>query len=1485
MSSSESEDSKGGHTASGRSVTILTGSSDYAKWARSITAYLMSRNLLGALKNAPLLPRASISGGPMPATTASTMLSSSKEVTFHSSDVEDSSSTRTNASAALSAVSAAAAGKTSRVNSRKNEKAWSYIYLHLSDTVQNNLSPESADPMEPDACRLWVELRRVYGVSSLQELAVRMEVIWGTSIPENENPDRYFARMRSAYNDVIGNKTPFADNLFAIAMLRSLPPSFSVLGQTLVQRSTLTSEEVITCVRTEWMRQESANPVSAALFASAPSAPRSGLPPRRNNTNNNRDPRPQSDREAHNGNGNPAQWSCPIHRTNGHELQDCRTVLNRMNRLASNNRANVANARTSPDDIPATAYIASALFALNAPNEFHLDSGASQHLIFDRTMLKKATPFVVPITIGDGRTLLSTHKGDFKIANNMDLRNVLVVPELSCNLISIQKLAQLGHSIHFSSTSCTVGDPVSDTKLVAPFQNGLYTFQASLSVDTALVVQSADPLSSWHRKLGHLNFRDTFELGKAELLGKGWNGVTYKDVEKAFCEPCILGKGKRQSSSATDLRAVQPNQIVHSDLWGPSRTRSVAGARYMLTCYDDFTRRLQAFFLKKKSHAYAAFKSYIALVNNQCNTTVKTVRTDRGGEFTSHKFLELLSVNGIQASKPPADAHAQNGRVERSHLTIFNLVRTLLIDSGFPQSFWAEAAAYACQVRNRTPNKATGKCPQELWSGRQSQSYDNIHAFGAQIYVRDHRQTDKLKPRYFAARFLGWESDSNSVIRYYDPRTKSTGFSRDVVYRNPVPEANTSSPDPVDTSPKPPTMIPVPVEVFDVGEESDDSDTESVAEEFSNDTPNPPHTDRDTSPDVRSSPMVNSVNDQPVYEAESIPDVVPATPQQQPSSVPQSTRTASPSVPPSRIPILNRKPKETRHQTSKLVRIGDVDDVASRDISRILGQPSHIDENGRRIQPVRKSRRSALITHAVLPQSYKQAQDSPEWEHWWKAILDELAKMEQYAVWKLVPRSSAHHILQARWVFTRKIDGESGLPCAYKARWVAKGYRQIEGLDYNETFASVVHKDTVRIFLALVNFLDLDCDQVDITAAFLNGELKEIIFLEPPEGLDVPSDQVLLLKKSLYGLKQSPRCFNDALDKWLRSEKFQPSTADPCLYIYQEGDVFMALIVHVEDQLIASNNRQRLDQFKKRLNDRFECKDSGPVNYFLGFNVSRSRESRTLTISQRHYLEGVLARFGMSDSHPARTPFPVGFQAKPATNQEYDAAKHLDYPQLAGSILYAATISRPDLSFPAGILTRYISKWSREHYNAAKHLLRYIRGSIDVALTFRGDGKVPEVVGYADADWGGCLETRRSTTGYVFRTFGGVTCWRSRRQPTVALSTTEAELMSCTEAIKQALWLKQLYSDLGFNLDTPITIFNDNNGTIALSQNPVDHDRSKHMGIRTHFCRDSVKDGLANLARISTHDNPADIFTKSLPSVKHNLFSEMIGMVRMENRT
>jgi hypothetical protein len=252
--------------------------------------------------------------------------------------------------------------------------------------------------------------------------------------------------------------------------------------------------------------------------------------------------------------------------------------------------------------------------------------------------------------------------------------------------------------------------------------------------------------------------------------------------------------------------------------------------------------------------------------------------------------------------------------------------------------------------------------------------------------------------------------------------------------------------------------------------------------------------------------------------------------------------------------------------------------------------------------------------------------------------------------------------------------------------------------------------------LAIVNYFRLHCNQVDIKAAFLdlNGDLKETIYLEPPEGSDIPLSHVLRLKKSLYGLKQSPRCFNDKLDAWLKSLGCQPAPADTCLYTHFDGDKFLMLTIHVDDQLIACNDKEMLDQSKSRLNAEFECTDHGPVSYFLGFNVVRDKENRKLAISQEHYLENVLDRFEMSDCKPERTPLPLNFEPKKANDQEHDTAKDRPYPAIVGSVMYAASVSRPDLAYAANLLARYITKWSEDHYRAAKHLLRYIRGKTDL---------------------------------------------------------------------------------------------------------------------------------------------------------------------------
>jgi len=267
-------------------------------------------------------------------------------------------------------------------------------------------------------------------------------------------------------------------------------------------------------------------------------------------------------------------------------------------------------------------------------------------------------------------------------------------------------------------------------------------------------------------------------------------------------------------------------------------------------------------------------------------------------------------------------------------------------------------------------------------------------------------------------------------------------------------------------------------------------------------------------------------------------------------------------------------------------------------------------------------------------------------------------------------------------------------------------------------------------------------------------------------------------------------------------------------------------------------------------------------------------------------LEALLDKFDMTHANPARNPFPSIFKPIPATDEEFAEARHLPYPSIAGAILYAATITRPDRSYYAGVLTRYMSKWNFEHYKAAKHLLQYITGTTDLCLTFDGTGGERLALGYADADWGGDLDTRRSTTGYVFKVFGGVVAWKSKRQSTVALSTMEAEYMSSADSARQAVWLRLWLEDIGLGLgNDPLPILNDNIGAIALAKNPVSQDKSKHIGMQHHFLREKkVDEKVVSLEHVRSAENLADLITKALPRETFDKLRDQLGITEKSDQ-
>jgi hypothetical protein len=283
----------------------------------------------------------------------------------------------------------------------------------------------------------------------------------------------------------------------------------------------------------------------------------------------------------------------------------------------------------------------------------------------------------------------------------------------------------------------------------------------------------------------------------------------------------------------------------------------------------------------------------------------------------------------------------------------------------------------------------------------------------------------------------------------------------------------------------------------------------------------------------------------------------------------------------------------------------------------------------------------------------------------------------------------------------------------------------------------------------------------------------------------------------------------------------------------------------------------------------------------LGINIYRNREEKKMYLSQEHYLEAILDKFGKV-GNPCRTVLPADWKPTIATNAEVCLAKDKPFPALAGLILYAAMITRPNIAFAASLLCRFIGRWSLDHWKAAKHLLRYIRGTSDLCLTFDATAGKRALLGWADADWGGCLDTRRSTTGYVFSTYGGVVSWKGRRQPTVALSTTQAELLASTEAGKEAIWLRQLLADLelGPANGDPVPILNDNMGAIQLGKHQHGFKLNKAFDMRAQWISENQDACIISLDYIPTNDNKADLLTKSVTAERTRQLSRLLGMRR-----
>jgi hypothetical protein len=768
-------------------------------------------------------------------------------------------------------------------------------------------------------------------------------------------------------------------------------------------------------------------------------------------------------------------------------------------------------------------------------------------------------------------------------------------------------------------------------------------------------------------------------------------------------------------------------------------------------------------------------------------------------------------------------------------------ISAMLYEAQLPPSLWGDALNAQIHVWNLLPTSSLkGMTPHEAWFKRKP-DVSHLRVWGCLAYVfiqKDKRRS--LQPHMEKCIFLGYPSGYKGWL-FYNPNTQKYVISERAEFDERIfpglSKYKASSPVAL-TSPNSAPLLPAatPHMVLDLGGDSEEDDRTTAS------LPHVP---------VAELPPLDPPVDLPPPP---VPAVVPAVPPLN-------------QVPPRRTTRISRPPGEW----------WKVKHAAEPEAEAPFIWSEDEEENA-------EDAEQANSVSGPEPRTFKQAMHCPQSDRWRDAALLEYNTLVENGTWEIVDLPEGQKAIGSGWVFKVKHNQDGSIE-RFKARLVAKGYSQRPGLDYNESFAPTFRPATLRIIMALAATEDLELRSVDITSAFTNGDLDEEIYMKQPEGFHIGSaNQVCRLRKSLYGLKQSARQWNKKLHSVLTGLDFKRIESDRSVYIYSNGEVRIIVPIYIDDITLASKSPSAIDKYVQLLSQHFKCRDLGPTRFLLGVAIERDRPTRTLKLHQHQFILDLLEKYGMSDCKPVQTPLPpklvLSHSMSPSTQEEKDLMSEVPYLSAVGSLQYLAIMTRPDIAHSVAYLARFNSNPGPEHWKALKHLFRYLKGTADHKLTYKGDLSSNELfLTYTDASHGDCVDTGRSTAGYVTMMAGGAVGWYSKLQTIVALSTTEAEYMAAVEAGKEIAWMRNILSEFGYGVKEPSILKMDNQSAITVSKNPEHHGRMKHLDLRLYWLRDKVEYGMLCPDFIPSGDMIADCLTKCVPAPKVRFCREQMGVL------
>jgi hypothetical protein len=479
-----------------------------------------------------------------------------------------------------------------------------------------------------------------------------------------------------------------------------------------------------------------------------------------------------------------------------------------------------------------------------------------------------------------------------------------------------------------------------------------------------------------------------------------------------------------------------------------------------------------------------------------------------------------------------------------------------------------------------------------------------------------------------------------------------------------------------------------------------------------------------------------------------------------------------------------------------------------------------------------------------------------------KAKQKELASMYENQVWELVPLPPGQRAIACRWLCTDKLLAD--LSTMEKARLIVLGHLQRAGLDYQEIFAPVLKMESVRMLLALIAKNDMEFIQGDVKTAFLYGPLDEEVYMRQPPGFleKGKEDWVCRLRKAVYGLHQAPRAFYMHISKVLGKSGFKAIHEDPSIFVRLLDGHTSFIGLYVDDAIIASSSKEQLAEVRKFLDQHFKMTWTVDPKMLLGIEIARNREAGTVQLSQKHYAEDILKTFGMSDCTPKKFPMATPIPAD-VSGDRPPPDRRFPYLEFIGKLNYLARSTRPDLSFVASHLATFCSCYQERHWNACLDVMRYIKGTTAVSIVYSKSGP-DQPISYSDANYATDPIDRKSISGYAFTYAGGMISWKSKKQPVVAHSSSESELVALDSAAREAMWITSLFDQLKKPIQLPLQLWEDNQGTINITRNPVNHPGTKHIAVRYFAVRDWIHEGRLKVEYMKTSEMLADALTKPL---------------------